>query len=67
MFSIIKRKNYRFFFYFSDIHKLARDFVGFDKELMLNNCVDSRTQARDCTGLTGWSMEKLTEHFVSVR
>lgn len=31
---------------------------------MLNNCIDSRTQAKTVTTLTGWSMEKLVEHFV---
>ncbi|GLV44765.1 WRN exonuclease [Carabus blaptoides fortunei] len=47
----------------NDVHKLCRDFSIAEKEIILANCVDSRTQAKELTSITGWSMEKLVNHF----
>lgn len=47
----------------NDVHKLCRDFPRINKEPLLKNCIDSRIQARDLTDLTGWSMDKLVNHF----
>lgn len=51
----------------NDIHKLGRDFPNIPKELLLDNCIDSRTQAKEISELRSWSMEKLVNYFLKMQ
>lgn len=51
-----------------DVRKLARDFLGFDGDKMVENCVDLGTLANGIVSTTQrWSLEKLVDHFLDLR
>lgn len=53
------------FLYISDVQKLARDFAGFDVNILLSNCIDSGVMANGILPVTQrWSMEKLVDYVV---
>lgn len=49
------------------MRKLARDFVGFDGEKMVENCVDLGVLANTLVPIKQrWSLERLVLDFVSI-
>lgn len=55
------------FCFFSDVRKLARDFIGFDVQKMVENCIELGHIANNVVpNRQRWSMEKLVDQFVSI-
>ncbi|KAG5890857.1 hypothetical protein JTB14_016290 [Gonioctena quinquepunctata] len=52
----------------NDVRKLARDFVGFDGDKMVENCIDLGVFANSILPTTHrWSLEKLVDHLLDLR
>ncbi|XP_030760147.1 Werner Syndrome-like exonuclease [Sitophilus oryzae] len=52
----------------NDVRKLSRDFIGFDAEKLVNNCIDSGVMANTVLPVTQrWSMEKLVDYVLKMK
>lgn len=53
-------------FFHSDVRKLARDYPGFNVDLLIDSCIDVRGLANSILQCRQtWSMEKLVDYVVS--